>query len=154
VKKLKPQTFSELIQRGMAIEAEEAEEAGTLGFMARAITLASLPHSRVAGNEFVRRNGAFTLSIMAPREIGLPDGTVPRLLIVWLTTEVVRTQSRELVLGDSLSGFMRELGLVPTGGRWGSIKRLKDQTERLFAASITAIYTTKLFRQRRLQGCR
>jgi hypothetical protein len=35
---------------------------------------------------------------------------------------------------------MRELDLVPTGGRWGSITRLKEQTKRLFASSITAIY--------------
>ena len=43
------------------------------------------------------------------------------------------------MLGDSLSGFMRQLDLVPTGGRWGSITRLRNQTERLFASSVTAI---------------
>lgn len=61
----------------------------------------------------------FTLSLMAPTKIGLPYGTVPRLLLAWMTTEAVKTQSRELELGDSLSGFMRELDLVPTSGRWG-----------------------------------
>ena len=55
----------------------------------------------------------------------------------------MRTKSRELVLGDSLSGFMRQLDLVPTGGRWGSITRLKDQTARLFASSFTAVYADK-----------
>jgi hypothetical protein len=45
---------------------------------------------------------------------------VPRILLAWMTTEAVRTQSRELVLGDSLSRFMRSLDLVPTGGRWES----------------------------------
>ena len=34
----------------------------------------------------------------------LPYGNLPRLLIAWLCTEAVRTQSRELVLGRSLSG--------------------------------------------------
>lgn len=139
-KKLKPETINALIQRGMAIEAEEALDAGALGFMARAMTLASLPHSRVEGSAFERHNGAFSLSILAPPRIGLPYGTIPRLLLAWLTTEAVRLKTRELVLGDSLSGFMRNLDLVPTGGRWGTIKRLKDQTERLFASSITAVY--------------
>jgi Plasmid encoded RepA protein len=139
-KNLSPETINELITRSLAIEAEEAQDAGALGFMARAMTLASLPHSRVDGNEFERRNGAFSLSIVAPSRVGLPYGTVPRLLLAWLTTEAVRTKSRELVLGDSLSAFMRQLDLVPTGGRWGSINRLKDQTTRLFASSITAIY--------------
>jgi len=70
----------------------------------------------------------------------LPYGTIPRLLLAWLTTEAVKTKSRELELGDSLSGFMAELGMMPTGGRWGSITRLKDQSRRLFASSITAVY--------------
>jgi hypothetical protein len=63
------------------------------------------------------------------------------LLLAWLTTEAVKTQSRELELGDSLSGFMRELDMVPTGGRWGSINRLKDQTKRLFSCTVSATYT-------------
>lgn len=49
-------------------------EAGALGFMARAKVQATLPHRKVDGNEFERRNGAFTLSLMAPAKIGLPYG--------------------------------------------------------------------------------
>lgn len=130
-----------LITEALAIEAESALEAGALGFMARAMVQATLPHKKVEGNEFERRNGAFTLSLLAPGRVGLPYGTVPRLLLAWLTTEAVKTKSRELELGESLSGFMRELGLVPTGGRWGSITRLKDQTRRLFASTVSATYS-------------
>ena len=137
---LTPQTIDSLITQALAIDDEAALEAGTLGFMARAMVQATLPHRKVLGNEFTRTNGNYSLSILAPSAIGLPYGTVPRLLLAWLTTEAVKTRSRELELGDSLSGFMRELDLVPTGGRWGSITRLKDQTRRLFASSITAMY--------------
>ena len=129
-----------LITEALAIEADSAQNAGALGFIARAMVQATLPHKKVEGNEFERRNGAFTLSLLAPARVGLPYGTVPRLLLAWLTTEAVKTRSRELELGDSLSGFMRELGLVPTGGRWGSITRLKDQTTRLFSSTISATY--------------
>jgi hypothetical protein len=52
----------------------------------------------------------------------------------------VRVRSPELELGPSLSHFMRELGLVPTGGRWGNILRLREQMVRLFASSVTCIY--------------
>ncbi len=134
------QAIERLITEALAIEAESAQQAGALGFMARAMVQATLPHKKVEGNEFERRNGAFTLSLMAPAKIGLPYGTVPRLLLSWLTTEAVRTQSREIELGDSLSGFMRDLDMVPTGGRWGSITRLKDQTRRLFASTVSATY--------------
>ena len=129
-----------LIRDALAIEAETAKKAGAVGFMARALIQATLPHRKTAGNEFERRNGNFRLSLLAPARIGLPYGTVPRLLLAWLTTEAVRTKSRELELGDSLSGFMRDLGLVPTGGRWGSIGRLKDQTKRLFASTVSTTY--------------
>jgi hypothetical protein len=101
---------------------------------------ATLPHKKVAGNEFERRNGNYTLTLLAPSKIGLPYGSVPRLLLAWLTTEAVKTQSRNLELGDSLSGFMRELDMVPTGGRWGSITRLKDQARRLFSCTVSATY--------------
>jgi hypothetical protein len=142
-KNLKPETVNALIEQALAIETEHALEAGAVGFLARAMTLASLPHSRVQGVEFTRNNGPFTLSIMSPSDIGIPYGSIPRLMLAWLTTEAVRTKSRELVLGDSLSAFMRQLELIPTGGRWGSITRLKDQTTRLFASSFTAIYRDK-----------
>ena len=137
---LKPDAVDRLINQALAIEEEDARDAGALGFMARAMVQATLPHRKVAGNEFERRNGAFTLSLMAPSKIGLPYGTVPRLLLAWLTTEAVKTQSRELELGESLSGFMRQLDMLPTGGRWGSITRLKDQTARLFASTVSATY--------------
>ena len=42
---------------------------------------------------------------------------VPRLLMAWISTEAVRTQSRVLVLGDSLSDFMRELGIYSSDGK-------------------------------------
>ena len=129
-----------LINDALAIESESALEAGALGFMARAMVQATLPHKKVDGNEFERRNGNYTLTLLAPSKIGLPYGSVPRLLLAWLTTEAVRTQSRELELGDSLSGFMRELDMIPTGGRWGSITRLKDQARRLFSCTETATY--------------
>lgn len=129
-----------LITQALEIEEEEALNAGALGFMARAMVQATLPHRKVMSNEFERRNGFFTLSLMAPSKIGLPYGALPRLILAWLTTEAVKTQSRELELGESLSSFMRQLDLLPTGGRWGSITRLKDQIARLFASTVSVSY--------------
>ena len=48
-------------------------------------------------------------------QTGLPFGNLSRLLLAWVCTEAVRTQSRELFLGPSLSGFMRKLGIAPVG---------------------------------------
>ena len=132
--------LNKLIENALAIEAREAKEAGALGYMGRALVQATMPHRQVQENEFIRKNGAFTLTMLAPSNVGLPYGSIPRLLMAWITTEAVRTKRQELVLGKSLSEFMRQLDLVPTGGRWGSITRLKDQMKRLFTASISCTY--------------
>lgn len=72
--------------------------------------------------------------------VGVPYGSYPRLVLAWLTTEAVRTKSSRVVMGDSLSAFMGELGIVPTGGRWGTITRLRDQMRRLFSSRIGVQY--------------
>lgn len=99
--------LDKLVTEVLAIEAQDAREAGALGYMARALVQATLPHSRPETNEFERRNGAFTLVMIAPSRVGLPYGVVPRLMLAWMTTEVVLAKTRELVLGDSMSDFTR-----------------------------------------------
>ncbi len=127
--------------RPLLIQEEDAKEAGTLGFMARAMVMATLPHKNPKKDRFTRRNGNYTLSITTMFDgVGLPYGTYPRLLLAWISTEAVRTKEPELILGRSLSGFMSELGLIPTGGRWGSISRLKNQMDRLFSARFACRY--------------
>ena len=130
-----------LIAESLAMEQQAAKDAGALGFMARAMTLATMPHRRPQGTIFARKNGNFTMSMAATVPgISLPYGTIPRLLLSWVCTEAVRTQEPDLILGDSMSAFMRDLGMVPTGGRWGSIPRLKNQTKRLFSCAVSATY--------------
>lgn len=140
---MKDKSLENIIRESLAIEVEEAKEAGTVGFISRALTQATLPHRPIAGNEFTRSNGNFTISIISPSIIGLPYGNIPRLLVSWVTSEAVRVRSPVLELGPSLSHFMRELGMMPTGGRWGSVTRLRDQMTRLFASSVTCVYADK-----------
>lgn len=123
----------------LAIEQKGARDAGMHGFLARVLVQTCLPHSEQPGVlEYTRRNGGLTLHVYSPSSCGgIPYGTMPRLLLAWMTTEAVRTRSPNLALGDSLSEFMRKLDLKPTGGRWGTIARLGDQARRLFGAVIT-----------------
>jgi hypothetical protein len=140
-KKLSDKNLGKLITNALSIEDEAAKDAGALGFMARALTQATLPHSKKDGMEFVRVNGDFILTIIAPSKVGLPYGSIPRLLLSWAATEAVKTQSKTLVMGDSVTAFMSQLGLMPTGGRWGSITRLRDQSRRLFSSTVSYTYT-------------
>ena len=123
-----------------AIEARDALSAGALGFLARPLVQATLPHRNLQESAFDRRNGLLRLSIYAHPETGLPYGRYARLLLVWACTEAVKTQSPVLELGPSLSSFMAKLGLIPAGGAWGTIHRLRDQMKRLFSATIAYTY--------------
>lgn len=130
-----------LLRAAAEIQAESAQDAGCVGYMARVLLQATLPHSAQSGNEFARINGNLRVSIVAPSAIGLPYGSYPRLLLAWLTTEAFRTGDPLLCLGESLSKFMDALGLKSTGGQWGTITRLRDQANRLFSAHVTACET-------------
>ena len=109
------------------------------GFLARTMALCSLPRSNPGNrHRYVRHNGPYKLIITAIGDNNLPFGTNPRLILAWVCTEAVRTQSRDIVLGRSLSEFMRKLGISSTDGRGQA--RLRNQMERLFSSSVSMIY--------------
>ena len=112
------------------------------GFMARTMALCSLPRSNPGNRlQYKRVNGPYTLYMVAGGGNKLPFGNLPRLLMAWVSTEAVRTQSRELVMGRSLSEFMRTLGVYDSSGRTQT--RLRNQMKRLFSAHVSLVYEDK-----------
>lgn len=76
--------------------------------------------------------------------VGYPYGSIPRLLLAYITTETVRNhvepKTLELDLGDNLAEFMDHLGMEPRGGPRGNIKPLWEQSKRLFSSVISCSY--------------
>ena len=73
---------------------------------------------------------------------GFPFGSVPRLFLIWLTTEIKmqgRTDGQPIrvELGESLQEFMRHIGLTTGGGT--QRRRVLDQLNRLVRARITIL---------------
>jgi hypothetical protein len=66
-------------------------------------------------------------------ELGLPHGERPRLILIHLSTEAVRTSSPTIDVGGSLTAFARSLGIDSNGP---SIRRFKDQLARLAASTV------------------
>ena len=138
-----PQTrhhFTRFDQVEQLVRASEATP--DTGFMARLMMLCSLPRTNLGRQlQYKRVNGPYTLIMTVVGQTGLPFGNLSRLLLAWVCTEAVRTQSRELVLGASLSGFMRRLGIKSdSGGDRSERTRLRDQIRRLFNAHIQHAY--------------
>lgn len=136
---LPPPPPAELVAEAVEMEVTEAREAGEIVFYARTLAQIGLPYTRQKNNEFTRVNGALTVSFMAPGDIGLPYGMIPRLLLCWLTTEAVRTKQRQLQLGQSLNEFLAALKIERTGGPRGGYGRLQKQMTSLFGSTVTAI---------------
>ncbi|MFQ5561157.1 MAG: replication protein RepA, partial [Nitrospinota bacterium] len=123
-------------------ETPEEEKA----FLSRHLVQVTLPHSS-PGNmpTWTRTNGALSLSIRPGwdyeknKSLGYPYGSIPRLLLFWMTAEALRTKSRKIELGASLAAFTRDVGLSSNtgGGKRGDQTRLKNQMEKLFRATIS-----------------
>ena len=146
-----------------AVEIHQEPDAYEPAYMARELVQCTLPHSDPGDVPlWTRVNGNLTLVIarttydkktQAP--VGYPFGSIPRLLLFWMTTEAVRTGGRRLELGVTYSNFLRELGLSPNTGRGkrGDSKRVQEQTRRLFGASISFqedVLTSQLQGERRI----
>lgn len=122
----------------LRVQEQTALERGDVGYMARALVLATLPHKKTTEAFYKRSNGNFHLELSQnTANVGLPYGSIPRLLLAFMATQAVKTQSPEINLGDNLSQFLAALGLSRTGGRWGNITRVKDQMRRLAFCNMT-----------------
>ena len=131
--------FTRFDQVDQLVGASEAEP--DLGFMARLLMLCTLPRTNPGDRKEYRRvNGPYKLVMVAGTDSGLPFGHIPRLLLAWVCTEAVRTHSRVLIPGDSLSRFMRIVGVDPMGA---SFARFRNQMKRFFGCYISLIYTDR-----------
>ena len=140
IREASPQAVHHFTQADQVDQLVGASEADPyLGFMARLMALCSLPRTNPGDRiRYKRVNGPYTLYMTAGGGCKLPYGNLPRLLLAWLSTEAVRTQNRELVLGKSLSDFMRTLGIYNSGGKPQT--RLRNQMRRLFNAHVQLVY--------------
>ncbi len=138
---LQKKSVKKLLNKAVEIAMNPAQSDNT-AFMNKALVQANLPHSKPKSDVWWRKNGNLTLSIQAglnhktQKSYGLPYGTIPRLALLYLITQAIKTKSRRIELGATLTAFMREIGLNPdngTGAKSDS-KRLTEQMNRLFNA--------------------
>ncbi|MCA9182353.1 MAG: hypothetical protein KDA51_12895, partial [Planctomycetales bacterium] len=93
--------------------------------------------------EWTRKQGFASMRIEAgsaidPRtgdfvKLGLPFGAKPRLVLIHLASEAIRTGSPVVDVEDSMTAFARSIGL-DTGG--AQLRELKDQLSKLAAATV------------------
>jgi hypothetical protein len=122
-----------------------SDEDGSLGFAFSGWAQCALPHRRLApdarweiAGERVRlvvEPGLHPSSHDGPMEhIGVPYGSVARLILLFLQTEALRTNSREVELGGSLRQWLSKIG-ASIGG--SNARAVRDQAERISRCRLT-----------------
>lgn len=117
--------------------------ADDIAFLHSVLCQTGLPLRPTDLRRWQRRQGAVSLLIEAgsaldPKtgdfvELGLPHGERPRLILIHLSTEAIRTGSPMIDVGGSLTAFARSLGIDTNGP---SIRGFKDQLARLAASTV------------------
>ena len=118
--------------------------ANEIAFSHSVLCQTSLPYKPTDERVWIRDQGNVSLRIEAGAarhpdtgkwvELGLPHGEKPRIVLLHLNGEALRTGSPVINVQDSMTAFVRALG-IDTNGR--NLRTLRDQLARLAAAHIT-----------------
>jgi Plasmid encoded RepA protein len=126
-------------QAVQAAAAVMAEERSGLGITHAGFAMTSLPHKRIDEPVWERQGYQTTLLIESGRTrqkalIGIPYGSVARLILLYLQTEAIRTGSPEIILGRSLNRWIERMDLTP-GGK--TRRLVSEQARRISACRLT-----------------
>lgn len=109
-----------------------------IGYLFSGWAQAALPHRRLQDDAAWQvTTDRITLIIQpglrptpsgTPASVGVPYGSRARLILLYLQTEAVRMNSREVELGRSLHAWLRRLE-IPIGGK--QMAAVRDQAERI-----------------------
>jgi hypothetical protein len=117
-------------------------------YLHSALCAMSLPARRPKDEmaPIIRQDGRYTLAItpkpmlrridgeMVMQSLGVPFGSYPRVILIYIMSEAVRTGSRDVYLGGSFAEWLRRLGYEKaTHGSRGTASLLRGQLERLLA---------------------
>jgi hypothetical protein len=121
-----------------------ADEDNGIGFVYSGWTQAALPHRRLNDDQtwqiasdhvkLLIEPGRRPNDFGEPTWVGVPYGSRARLIMLYLQTEALRTNSREIELGKSLRAWLTRLG-ISIGGK--SLKDVREQAERISRCRLT-----------------
>lgn len=114
----------------LAKEADRATKAGKPDFLPAVLCQVGLPRSPTPGRTFERTSGNVSLQVEAGRawdgqawqQMPLPYGVRPRLALVHISTEAIRTRSRTVDVGGSVHAFLTDLGMAVSGKAYSQMR--------------------------------
>jgi hypothetical protein len=143
-----PEIRSELSPTNLKLIATGAEimEAppDRADFLHSVMCQVGMPRKRTPSRTFERHSGHVSILLEAGKlwngrewvNQPLPYGTTPRLVMVHVSSEAVRTQNRSVEIGHSVRQFLTRLGMQTSGGARGGYTTLRRQMEALAACRL------------------
>src|ERR1700710_1693028 len=115
------------------------EEESRLGITHAGFAMTSLPHKRIKEGLWKREGHRTTLLVESGRSrngdlVGVPYGSIARLILLYLQTEAIRTNSPEVELGRSMKSWMDRMALT-TGGK--TYQLVTEQARRISSSRLT-----------------
>jgi hypothetical protein len=116
-----------------------SDECGQIGIVHAGFAMAALPHKKTPETVWKREGGQITLLVesgldSAKRPIGIPYGSIARMIVLYLQTKAVKTRSREVELGASMNAWLNTMGIT-VGGKTYQIVR--EQSRRISRCRLT-----------------
>lgn len=110
-------------------------------FLHSVLCQVALPRNPTKDLTFVRTSGKVSIALQAGLlfdgmkmvQQPLPSGTRPRLILLHICSEAVRSQSADIAIGDSVRAFLRELQ-IDAGGE--NMRQFRSQMKALAACNM------------------
>lgn len=120
-----------------------ADERQNIGISYTGFCLTSLPHKRLPDDQAWHKQGHRVTLLVEPGRLqtvqgniklyGVPYGARARMILLYLQTQAVRTNSPQVALGRSMRDWMERLGLA-VGGE--TARGLREQSARISACTL------------------
>ena len=122
-----------------------ADERGQIGIAHAGFAMAALPHKRTQEAVWERDSGQIKLLVesgldSAKQPIGIPYGSIARMILLYLQTQAVRTRSRDVELGASMNAWLGAMGITVGGNTY---RLVREQAHRISRCRLTFFRRTQ-----------
>lgn len=133
----------QLINLAGDLVERDFKEAKALSFMSRLLVMVNLPYRDpgIEARNWWKTNGSVSINVtpgyQEDKSIGIPYGSYPRLILAYLITQAVKTQSPVISLGKNFREFLTLIKVYKGGKQY---TQLQKQLKRTLAAGFSWTY--------------
>ncbi|HYD64767.1 replication protein RepA [Azospirillum sp.] len=140
-----PTTDRKIVDTAAAVLATESR---AMGITYAGFCLTSLPHNELPDDQIWERHGHRVKLVVEPgrlpdhtgnmRLYGVPYGSRARMIMIYLQSRAIQTNSPEVELGQSMYEWMTRMGISDGGKQY---RQVREQADRISACHLTFVWS-------------